>query len=212
MKGADAGLDELGKLKHASRAFSASPLRHAKPAIENPSFIMNVMRPNYSIGKPGRTGVPHPEGVCDSKFTFRYCAFWGAKISMTSEGGIPMVRRVRCVLAACLLLALWFFPLDSLRRQGGSLDVGLRDCFKNRRFDTLFTPTGLLSLYSRSDDKTVDDVKDYVRAYLPDLFEYFSRARRLAALRRSGLQIVGRGTWCSSANEATRTCSLWCLR
>ena len=63
------------------------------------------------------------------------------------------------------------YVLDGLRRQGGSLDVAVRDYFEGRRFDTLYTPTGLLSLYSRLNDKTVDGAKDYVRAYLPDLFQ-----------------------------------------
>ena len=75
------------------------------------------------------------------------------------------------------------YVLDGLRRQGGSLDVAVRDYFEGRRFDTLYTPTGLLSLYSRLNDKTVDGAKDYVRAYLPDLFQYFCQARQLDALR-----------------------------
>ena len=75
------------------------------------------------------------------------------------------------------------YVLDGFRRQGGSLDVAVRDYFEGRRFDTLYTPTGLLSLYSRLNDKTVDGAKVYVRAYLPDLFRYFCQARQLDALR-----------------------------
>lgn len=161
-----------------------------------------------------------------------------------------MVRGARCVLAACLLLAFWVFPLDSraggrrarsgtgwndgemppvfnpyvedeaeetdemrvvlfegvsqdipayvldgLRRQGGSLDAAIRDYFEGRRFDTLFTPTGLLSLCRGKDpeDKIIASpekdpklwhtVKLWACAHLPDFFDHFSRARRLDALR-----------------------------
>ena len=88
--------------------------------------------------------------------------------------------------------------LDGLRRQGGSLDVAVRDYFESRRFDTLFTPTGLLSLcYGKdSEDKIIariaspekdpklwDILKLWACARLPDVFDYFSRARRLDALR-----------------------------
>ena len=80
------------------------------------------------------------------------------------------------------------YVLDGLRRQGGSLDVAVRDYFEDRRFDTLFTPTGLLSLYDGKEagDKTANpdrEVKAWVCAHLPDFFDHFSRARQLDALR-----------------------------
>ena len=80
------------------------------------------------------------------------------------------------------------YVLDGLRRQGGSLDVAVRDYFEDRRFDTLFTPTGLLSLYygKEAGDKTANpdrEAKAWVCAHLPDFFDHFSRARRLDALR-----------------------------
>ena len=80
------------------------------------------------------------------------------------------------------------YVLDGLRRQGGSLDVAVRDYFEDRRFDTLFTPTGLLSLYygKEAGDKTANpdrEAKAWVCAHLPDFFDHFSRARQLDALR-----------------------------
>ena len=80
------------------------------------------------------------------------------------------------------------YVLDGLRRQGGSLDVAVRDYFEGRRFDTLFTPTGLLSLYygKEAGDKTANpdrEAKAWVCAHLPDFFDHFSRARQLDALR-----------------------------
>ena len=90
------------------------------------------------------------------------------------------------------------YVLDGLRRQGGSLDVAVRDYFEGRRFDTLFTPTGLLSLCHGKDpeDKIIariaspekdpklwDILKLWACARLPDVFDHFSRARRLDALR-----------------------------
>ena len=90
------------------------------------------------------------------------------------------------------------YVLDGLRRQGGSLDVAVRHYFEDKRFDTLFTPTGLLSLcYGKdSEDKIIariaspekdpklwDILKLWACARLPDVFDYFSRARRLDALR-----------------------------
>ena len=80
------------------------------------------------------------------------------------------------------------YVLDGLRRQGGSLDVAVRDYFEDRRFDTLFTPTGLLSLYDGKEagDKTANpdrEAKAWVCAHLPDFFDHFSRARQLDALR-----------------------------
>lgn len=90
------------------------------------------------------------------------------------------------------------YVLDGLRRQGGSLDVAIWDYFEARRFDTLFTPTGLLSLCHGKDpeDKIIarisspekdpklwDILKLWACARLPDVFDHFSRARRLDALR-----------------------------
>ena len=77
------------------------------------------------------------------------------------------------------------YVLDGLRRQGGSLDVAVRDYFEDKRFDTLFTPTGLLS-HCDGEDKTANpdrEAKAWVCAHLPDFFDHFSRARRLDALR-----------------------------
>ena len=68
------------------------------------------------------------------------------------------------------------YVLDGLRRQGGSLEVGIRDYFEDKRFDTLFTPTGLLSHCD-------GEAKAWVCNYLPNFFDHFSRARRLDALR-----------------------------
>ena len=90
------------------------------------------------------------------------------------------------------------YVLDGLRRQGGSLDVAIWDYFEARRFDTLFTPTGLLSLCHGKDpeDKIIarisspekapklwDILKLWACARLPDVFDHFARARRLDALR-----------------------------
>ena len=80
------------------------------------------------------------------------------------------------------------YVLDGLRRQGGSLDVAVRDYFEGRRFDTLFTPTGLLSLYygKEAGNKTAKpdrEAKAWVCNDLPKFFEHFSRARQLDALR-----------------------------
>jgi len=90
------------------------------------------------------------------------------------------------------------YVLDGLRRQGGSLDVAIWDYFDARRFDTLFTPTGLLSLCHGKDpeDKIIARIaspdkdpklwhilKLWACARLPDVFDHFSRARRLDALR-----------------------------
>ena len=90
------------------------------------------------------------------------------------------------------------YVLDGLRRQGGSLDVAVWDYFDARRFDTLFTPTGLLSLCHGKDpeDKIIARIaspdkdpklwhilKLWACARLPDVFDHFSRARRLDALR-----------------------------
>ena len=90
------------------------------------------------------------------------------------------------------------YVLDGLRRQGGSLDVAVRDYFEDKRFDTLFTPTGLLSLCHGKDpeDKIIarisspekdpklwDILKLWACTRLPDVFDHFSRARRLDALR-----------------------------
>ena len=90
------------------------------------------------------------------------------------------------------------YVLDGLRRQGGSLDVAVRDYFEDRRFDTLFTPTGLLSLCHgkdpedkiiariaspKKDPKLWDILKLWACARLPDVFDHFSRARQLDALR-----------------------------
>ena len=86
------------------------------------------------------------------------------------------------------------YVFDSLRRQGGSFDVGIRRYFEDRRFDMLFTPKGLFFLlYGKEasgkmaklekDPKLWNRAKFWVRAYLPDFFDHFSRARQLDALR-----------------------------
>ncbi|WP_158612172.1 hypothetical protein [Fretibacterium sp. OH1220_COT-178] len=80
------------------------------------------------------------------------------------------------------------YVLDGLRRQDGSLEVGIRDYFKNKSFETLFTPTGLLSLYygKETGDKMAKPDREaiaWVCNDLPDFFEHFSRARQLDALR-----------------------------
>ena len=80
------------------------------------------------------------------------------------------------------------YVLDGLRRQGDSLEVGIRYYFKNKSFDTLFTPTGLLSLYygKEAGNKMANpdrEAKAWVCAHLPDFFDHFSRAHQLDALR-----------------------------
>ena len=108
----------------------------------------------------------------------------------TDETRVVLFEGVSRDIPACVL--------DGLRRQGGSLDVAVRDYFEGRRFDTLFTPTGLLSLCHGKDpeDKIIariaspdkdpklwDILKLWACARLPDVFDHFSRARRLDALR-----------------------------
>ena len=80
------------------------------------------------------------------------------------------------------------YVLNGLRRQGGSLEVGIRYYFKNKSFETLFTPTGLLSLYygKEAGNKTAKPDREAKASVCNDLlnfFEHFSRARQLDALR-----------------------------
>ena len=80
------------------------------------------------------------------------------------------------------------YVLDGLRRQGDSLEVGIRYYFKNKSFETLFTPTGLLSLYygKEAGNKTAKPDRKAKACVCNDLlnfFEHFSRARQLDALR-----------------------------
>ena len=80
------------------------------------------------------------------------------------------------------------YVLDGLRRQGDSLEVGIRYYFKNKSFETLFTPTGLLSLYYGKEAgnkmaKPDRKAKACVCNDLLNFFEHFSRARQLDALR-----------------------------
>lgn len=86
----------------------------------------------------------------------------------TDETRVVLFEGVSCDIPA--------YVLDGLRRQGGSLEVGIRDYFEDKRFDTLFTPTGLLSHCD-------GEAKAWVCNYLPNFFDHFSRARRLDALR-----------------------------
>ena len=98
----------------------------------------------------------------------------------TDETRVVLFEGVSCDIPA--------YVLDGLRRQGGSLEVGIRDYFEDKRFDTLFTPTGLLSRYYGKEArnkmaKPDREAKAWVCNDLPKFFEHFSRARQLDALR-----------------------------